>query len=77
MNLPAGLEPDDLAIRAAIRCPGPDVSGDRARRGHRPGPLLRHRAEARHGLWLGTLAWVLISPVVAALADRSGLAIAR
>ena len=33
---------------------------------------LRQRADARHGLWLGALLWVLISPAVATLADRSG-----
>lgn len=32
--------------------------------------VLRRRAAARHGLWLGALAWVLLSPVVAAVADR-------
>jgi hypothetical protein len=35
--------------------------------------LLRQRADARHGLWLGALVWVLISPAVVAVADRSGL----
>lgn len=33
---------------------------------------LRYRADARHGLWLGALVWVLICPAMAALADRSG-----
>ncbi len=34
--------------------------------------VLRHRAEARHSLWLGTLVLVLISPAVEAVADRMG-----
>jgi beta-lactamase regulating signal transducer with metallopeptidase domain len=37
------------------------------------GTILRHRASARHGLWLGTLMLVLLSPAVAAVADRSSL----
>ncbi len=36
---------------------------------------LRHRAGARHCLWLGALAWVLISPIVAILAHCSGFAL--
>ncbi len=35
--------------------------------------ILRWRAHARHGLWLGTLILVLISPALAGVADRSGL----
>jgi beta-lactamase regulating signal transducer with metallopeptidase domain len=35
--------------------------------------LLGRHAAARHGLWLGVLLWVLISPAVAAVLDRSGL----
>jgi beta-lactamase regulating signal transducer with metallopeptidase domain len=35
--------------------------------------VLRHRAEARHSLWLGTLVLVLISPAVEAVADRMRL----
>ena len=75
MNIPAGLELDDLAIRAAIRAlvlmSAVIVLAAAIARA-----ALRHRAEARHSLWLGTLAWVLISPFVVLLADRSGLAIA-
>jgi len=33
------------------------------------------RAEARHGLWLGALIWVLISPALAVIADHSGLSL--
>ena len=33
------------------------------------------RAEARHVLWLATLALILISPAVAVLAGRSGFAL--
>ena len=36
---------------------------------------LRHRAAARHSLRLVALGWVLISPVAAGLADRSGFAV--
>ena len=36
--------------------------------------LLRRRAAARHGLWLGALLWVLMTPAVAVVADRAGLA---
>jgi len=37
--------------------------------------VFRQRPEARHGLWLGALAWVLISPAVAVVGDRAGLAL--
>ncbi len=32
----------------------------------------RGNAAARHGLWLGALAWVLLSPVIAVVADNAG-----
>ncbi len=35
----------------------------------------RRRAEARHVLWLGALVFVLISPAVATIASRSGVAL--
>ncbi len=37
--------------------------------------LLRRRAEARHALWLGVLAVVVVSPVVAAVAQQTGFAL--
>jgi beta-lactamase regulating signal transducer with metallopeptidase domain len=37
------------------------------------GTMLRHRAPARHGLWLGNLMLALLSPAVAGIVDRSGL----
>ena len=39
------------------------------------GTVFRRRAEARHVLWLGVLVLVLISPAVAVVARRSGLAL--
>ncbi len=33
------------------------------------------RADARHTLWLGVLVWVLLSPIAAEIADRSGRAL--
>ncbi len=37
--------------------------------------VFRHRAEARHVLWLGALVLVVISPALAAIASRSGVAV--
>ena len=39
------------------------------------GAAFRRRADARHALWLGVLIWVLLSPIAAAVAERSGLAL--
>ena len=36
------------------------------------GTGLRRRAAARHGLWLGTLVWVLVSPFVVVIAEHAG-----
>ena len=37
----------------------------------------KKRADARHALWLGVLICVLLSPLIAALLDRSGIALWR
>ena len=34
---------------------------------------LRSQAAARHGLWLGALLWVLVSPLVAIVASRTDM----
>ena len=74
MNLLARLDPGDAVTRAVlvalVQMSVVILMADLMGRA-----LLRQRADARHGLWLGALVWVLISPAVVAVADRSGLAL--
>lgn len=75
MNIPGSPALDELAIPATIRALVL-MSAVIALAAVIARTALQHRADARHSLWLCTLAWVLISPVVSLLTDRSGLAIA-
>jgi beta-lactamase regulating signal transducer with metallopeptidase domain len=75
LSLLAGLEPNELAIRTAISALVL-MSAVIVLAAAIAGTALRHRADGRHSLWLVALAWVIISPAVAGLANRSGLAIA-
>jgi len=74
MNLLARLDPGDAVTRAVlvalVQTSVVILLAELMSRA-----LLRQRAEARHGLWLEALVWVLISPAVATVADRSGLAL--
>ncbi len=74
MDLLARLDPGDAVTRAVLVALV-QMSVVIVMAGLLGRALFRQRADARHGLWLGALVWVLISPAVVAVADRSGLAL--
>ncbi len=74
MSLLAHLDPGPAVTRAILSAAAGSsvvilMAGLLAR------AVFNRRAEARHALWFGVLVWVLLSPIAACVAERSGFAL--
>ena len=74
MNLLTQLAPGDAFARVAMST-FLQVAGVAVAAGVVASVALRRRAAARHALWSGALAWVVISPAVAVSMERAGVSL--